>query len=144
MGIEPNMEWIECTVCEIFTFKLYSDLDTKVRGNSRSPKAALFDRADTNLYSSSTVNMSLYYGFQDIAAYWIKIATPVVFGAAARGETVRFTQQTLVTKTRIMGLSDSERISMTCSAVLIKSTCVTDGRTVRWTDGLNCRTIYEL
>jgi len=27
-----GMEWISCTVCEIFTFKLYRDLETKVRG----------------------------------------------------------------------------------------------------------------
>jgi len=40
--------------------------------------------------------MPLYYRFQDIAAYWLKIATPVVFGAPVRGETVR---QPLVTKT---------------------------------------------
>jgi len=29
--LEPNMEWIGCTVCEIFTFKLYCDLETGVR-----------------------------------------------------------------------------------------------------------------
>jgi len=29
--LEPNMEWIGCTVCEIFTFKLYCDLETEVR-----------------------------------------------------------------------------------------------------------------
>ena len=58
-NLEPNMEWLECTVCEIFTFKLYRDLETKVRRNSRTSKAALFDRAHTNLCSSSTVNMPL-------------------------------------------------------------------------------------
>jgi len=96
-SIEPNMEWIGCTVCEIFAFrfKLYRNLETKVRGNSRSSIATLFNRAHTNLYSSSTVglNMSIYYRFQDIglAAYWLKIATPVVFGDPVRSETVRFT-----------------------------------------------------
>jgi len=58
-----HMGWSgSCTVCEIFTFKLYRDLETKVRGkwyNWRSSKATLFDRAHTNLYSSSTVNMPL-------------------------------------------------------------------------------------
>ena len=100
--LEPNMEWIECAVCEIFTFKLYCDLETKVQGNSRSSKAALFDGAHTNLYSSSISNYaSIYYRFQDIAAYWLKIAIPpVVFRALVRGETLRFTQQLpLVTKT---------------------------------------------
>ena len=50
---EPNMEWIGCTVCEIFAFKLYCDLETGVWGDSRSSKVALFDRA--HIYSSSIV-----------------------------------------------------------------------------------------
>ena len=49
-SIEPNMEWIGCTVCEIFAFKLYCDLETGVRGHSRSSKAALFDTAHTTLF----------------------------------------------------------------------------------------------
>ena len=32
-SLEPNMEWIGCTVFEIFTFKLYCDLETGVRGH---------------------------------------------------------------------------------------------------------------
>ena len=63
------MEWIRCTVCEIFAFKLYCDLETGVRGHSRSSKAALFDRAHTTLYSSSIVTASIYYRFRDIAVY---------------------------------------------------------------------------
>jgi len=27
-SLEPNMEWIGCTACEIFAFKLYCDLET--------------------------------------------------------------------------------------------------------------------
>jgi len=27
-SLEPNMEWIGCTVCEIFAFKLYCELET--------------------------------------------------------------------------------------------------------------------
>jgi len=77
---ESYMEWIECTICEIFTFKLYRGLETKVRGNSWSSKAALFDRAHTNLYSVfhnkyAFIWYFIYYRFQDIAAYWLKIAT---------------------------------------------------------------------
>jgi len=30
-SLEPNMEWIGCTVCEIFAFKLHGDLETGVR-----------------------------------------------------------------------------------------------------------------
>jgi len=45
-GLEPNMEWIGCTVCEIFAFKLhwvtlkpgFWNLD-----HARSSKVALFD-----------------------------------------------------------------------------------------------------
>jgi len=29
--LEPNMEWIGCTGCEIFAFKLHCDLETGVR-----------------------------------------------------------------------------------------------------------------
>ena len=54
-----NMEWIGCTVCEKFAFKLYCDRETGVRGHSRSSKMALFDRAHTTLYSSSVVTMPL-------------------------------------------------------------------------------------
>ena len=49
-----------------------------------------------------------------------------------KGEAIRFTQQLWVTKkrkTRLMDLSDRERISMNRSAVLIQYTRVTDGRT---------------
>jgi len=54
-NLEPNMEWIGCTVCEIslLAFKLYCDLETGVLCHSRSSKVALFDSAHTTLYSSS-------------------------------------------------------------------------------------------
>ena len=58
-SLEPNMEWIGCTVCEIFAFKLYCDLETGVRGHSTSSKAAQFNTAHTTLYSSSIVTMPL-------------------------------------------------------------------------------------
>ena len=32
-SLEPDIEWIGCTVCEIFTFKLYCDLETGVQGH---------------------------------------------------------------------------------------------------------------
>ena len=57
--LEPDMEQIGCTVCEIFAFKLYCDLETGVRGHSRSSKTGPFDRAHTTLYSSSIVTMPL-------------------------------------------------------------------------------------
>jgi len=48
-SLEPDIEWIGCTVCEIFNFKLYCDLETEVRGHSMSSKVALFDRAHIRL-----------------------------------------------------------------------------------------------
>jgi len=77
--VEQNMEWIGfgSTICEIFDFNLdlYYDLETEVRGHSRSSKAALFDRAHTNLYSSSIVNIPLSITVSK-AAYWLKMAIP--------------------------------------------------------------------
>jgi len=32
-SLEPNIEWIGCTVSEIIAFKLYRDLETRVRGH---------------------------------------------------------------------------------------------------------------
>ena len=42
---------------------------------------------------------SIYYRFRDIAAFWSKIATPLVFSTPIRGdESVRFMQRRLVMK----------------------------------------------
>jgi len=57
--LKPDMEWIGCTFGDIFAFELYCDLETWVRGHSRSSKVALFDRAHATLYSSSIVTMPL-------------------------------------------------------------------------------------
>jgi len=123
--LEPNMEWIGCTVCEIFAFKLYCDLETGVRGHSRSSKVALFDRAHTTLYSSSIVTMPLSYLFRDIATYWSKIATPLVFDAPVGVKPSDLCNYPWWRKTRMIDLSDSKRISMMRSAVLPRSTHVT-------------------
>ena len=32
-NLERNMEWIGCTVCETFAFKLYCDLEIQVSGS---------------------------------------------------------------------------------------------------------------
>ena len=36
--------------------------------------------------------MTIYYRFRYIAAHWLKIATPLVFGAPVGGEDVRIAQ----------------------------------------------------
>jgi len=65
-SVEPNVEWIGCTVCKIFAFKLYRDLETWVRGHSRLSKMAPFDRAHATLYSSSIVTMPLSLNVSEI------------------------------------------------------------------------------
>jgi len=43
--LSQNQTWIGCTVdCEIFAFKVYCDLETRVRSHSRSSKAAPLDQ----------------------------------------------------------------------------------------------------
>ena len=74
-NLEPNMEWLGCTACEIFAFKLYCDLETGVLGHSRSSKAALFESAYDFIFFFHSNYASIYYRFRDIAAYWSKIAT---------------------------------------------------------------------
>jgi len=91
-----NMEWIGCTVCEIFAFKLYCDLEIGVRGHSISSKAALFDRAHTTFYSSSIVTICLYLvPFPRYSRILVKNCCPLVhvFGAPVGGEAVRFTRR---------------------------------------------------
>jgi len=56
------------------------------------------------------------------------------------GEAVRFDQRPLVMKTRMMDLSDSERISMMLSAILTQSTRVMDRIGVAYT----CYSIYAV
>jgi len=128
-NLEQNMKWTGCTVWEIFAFKLYCDLKTGVRGHSRSSKVALFDRAHTTLYSSSIVTMplSINYRFRDIAVPYIgwKLLPPFV--APPLGvKPSDLSNDPWWWKTRMMGLSDSERILMMRSAVLTQSTRVTD------------------
>jgi len=56
--LEPNMEWIGCTVCEIFAFKLYWDLETGVQGHSRASKAAPLDRIEQGIHSHSLLRVT--------------------------------------------------------------------------------------
>ena len=99
------MEWIECTVCEIFTFKLYRPTVTlklrfRITQGHRKRHYSIEHIGYELIFIFLSKYASIYYRFQDIAAYWLKIAIPpVVFGALVRGDTIRFTQQSLVMKT---------------------------------------------
>jgi len=81
-SLEPNVEWIGCTVCEIFAFKLYCDLETGVRGHSRPSKMARFDRAHTTLcllciFVFYSKYASIYYPFRDIATYYYRYLSKI-------------------------------------------------------------------
>jgi len=78
---------------------------------------------------------SVYYRFQYIAAYWSKIATPLYLAPPLGVKLSDLCNIPWRWKTRMMGLSDSERISMIHSAVLIQYAC-SDRRTDRQTDGI--------
>jgi len=138
------MEWmIGCTVCEIFAFKLYCDLETGVWGHLRSSKTALFDRAHTTLFVFRCNYASIYYRFRDIAAYWSKIATSLYLAPPLGVTPSDLRNDPWWRKTRMMGLSDRERISMIHSAVLILITRVTNRRRDRRTGRRNWRSIYR-
>jgi len=93
------MEWIGCTVCEIFAFKLYCELETGVRGSRKVIESGTIRQSTYDfVFIFHSKYASVYYRFRDIAAYWSTIATPLVFGVPVRGEAVRFTQQPLLTK----------------------------------------------
>jgi len=59
---------------------------------------------------------SIYYHFRDIAAYWSKIATPLYSAPPLWVKPSDLCNNPCWRKTRMMGLSDSERISI-CSAL---------------------------
>jgi len=42
----PDMEWIGCTVCEIFAFKLYCDLETGGSGSLKVTESCTMRSAD--------------------------------------------------------------------------------------------------
>ena len=93
------MEWIRCTGCEIFAFKLYFDLEPGVRGHSRSSKVALFDTAHTTLCSFFTVNMrqSITIPRYSCSCILVENRYPPLYLASPL---VRFTQQPLITKNK--------------------------------------------
>jgi len=135
------MEWIGCTVCEIFAFKLHCDLETGVRGHSRSSKVGLFDWAHTTLYSSSIETMPLTSTLSEIWPHigrqLLIFATPLYLAPPLGVKPSDLRNDPWCRKTRMMGLLDGERISMIRSAVLIHA-CdrQTDGRTDRQTGGI--------
>jgi len=113
LAIEPNMEWIGCTVCEIFAFKLYCDLETGFRGYSRSSKVTPFDSLHMVSYYCPIVTLCLLskmHRFRDMTTYWSKIAEktyPTLIWHVPLGWPLAiFSTTHILPETRIMGLSD--------------------------------------
>jgi len=143
--LESNTEWIGCIVCEIFAFKLYCDLEIGVHGHSWSSKAALFDRAHTTLYSSSTVTMPLSITVSEIYPHiGRKLLTPFYLAPPFGVKPPYLHKDPWWRKTRMMGLSDGERMLMMRSADLTQITRVTDGGTDGIGVAYTCYSIYAV
>ena len=131
-SLEPNMGWIGCTVCEKFALKYAVTLKLGF-GVTEGHQKWHHSIEHIWLYSSFIVT----YRFPDIAAYCSKIATPLYL-APRWGWSCQIYATTPVMKSRMMGLSGGERISMICSRFDTKHTCD------RWTDRRNWHGIYAL
>ena len=107
---------------EIFTFKLYCDLETGVRGHSRSLKVA-----HTTLYLSSIVNMLLSTIFEIYPYIGRKSLHSCIRRPLAKPSDLR--NDPWWRKTRMMGLTNSEKILTIRSTVLIQISL-----RVWWTD----------
>jgi len=57
-NLEPDMEWIGCTVCKIFAFKLYCDLETGNRCHWGSSNQAPLDRPTPKTWPKQTSRRS--------------------------------------------------------------------------------------
>ena len=72
------MEWIGCTVCEIFALELYGDLKTGFRGSLKVIESGTIRWSTYDfIFVFYSKYVSIYYRFRDEAAYWSKIATPL-------------------------------------------------------------------
>ena len=124
-NLEPNMEWIECTVCVTFAFKFVLKLGFKV-----IESGTIWSSAYDFIFVFHSNYASIYYCFRDIAAYWSKTATPPPCIWRPVGVKPQiWAKDPWWRKTRMMGLSEGEIILMMRSAVLTQITRVTDRRT---------------
>jgi len=102
-------------------FKLHYDLETEVRGHSKSSKVALIDRAHRTLYSSSIVTMPLSNTLSEIYPHigrkLLVFATPLYLAPPLGVKPSDLRNDLWCRKTRMLDLSDSERISMIRSTV---------------------------
>jgi len=64
---------VKCTVFEIFAFYNYRDLETRVRGHSRSSKVTPFDSLHMVSYYRPIVTLCLKCTVFEMTTYWWKI-----------------------------------------------------------------------
>jgi len=136
---EPNMEWIGCTVCEIFALKLYCDLEAGVWGHWRSSKVTLFDSLHMVSYYRLIVTLCLkctvFKIWRHIGRKSPKKTYPTLIWHVRLGwPLANFSTTHTLPETRIMGLS-AVYISQSCFRSARHNTGVwqTDGRTDRQT-----------
>jgi len=81
------MEWIGCTVCEIFAKYLNYTVTLKLGfGVTQGHRKQYYSIERIRLLFVFHSNYaSIYYRFRDIAAYWSKIATPPLYLAPPLG-----------------------------------------------------------
>jgi len=123
------MKGIGCTVCEIFAFKLYCDLEIGFRVIQGQWKWH-YSVQHVFIFVFHSKYASIYYRFRDIAA-WSKLLLPLYLSPPLGVKPSELRNDPWWRKTRMMGLSDGERISMMPSSVLIQYTRVIDGRNWR-------------
>jgi len=59
VSYSPSIVGLTVAVCEIFSVKEWRDLESQVRGRSRSLKMAPFDRPYATFYWSAVVNIAV-------------------------------------------------------------------------------------
>jgi len=111
-SLEANMEWIGCTVCEIFAFKVYTVMLKMGFVVTQGHRKRHHWIEHIQLYirlSIVTMPLSLYKHFQDIASHWSKIATPLYLAPPLGVMPSELRNDPRWRKTRMMVLADREK-----------------------------------
>jgi len=120
------------TSYSVSALDFYSSRNRTVKNITRKPR---WRKGYLRAVAPSFQDGSILYPFRDIAAHWSKIATPLYLSPLLGVKPWDLRNDRWWRKTRMIGLSDGEIISMICSAVLVQYTRVTDRQTDGQTDG---------
>jgi len=111
----------------------YRDLETRVRGHSRSLILVPMESACTYSYMWSIASLVLSCTVSELWRLKVRkspiLHTPPSFNAPALGEPPEFRDETCSRKTRGMGLPYGENFIILTSTVFLRYTRLTDGRT---------------